>query len=73
MKTIIVEISGGSARVVRAPKETEVEIIDLDLLREGDSDDVRRYWNDSLSRFARRFIGQKYPRMLELLKKESIL
>lgn len=73
MKTVVVEVSGGIAKVVRAPKETKVEIIDLDLLREGDSDDVRDYWNESLSRSAQRFIRQKYPRMLESLRTERIL
>jgi hypothetical protein len=61
MSTVLVEVCGGLARVALKPIRTEVEIIDLDQLREGASEDINRYWNDSLSSRARKYVRANYP------------
>jgi hypothetical protein len=70
MKTVLVEVTGGLAEIVHAPKEVTVEIIDLDLLREGDFDDVRHYWNDVLSAAGRRYIERRHPKVFSFLETE---
>lgn len=73
MKAVLVEVRGGIAEVVRAPKEVAVEIIDLDSLREGDVEDVRQYWNNSLSASARAYVKQRYPKIFGHLTTEYAL
>ena len=70
MRTVLVEVAGGIAEVVRSPKEVTVEIVDLDLLREGDYEDIRNYWNKTLSARGRRYVKQRYPKMFEFLLTE---
>jgi hypothetical protein len=67
MRRVLIEVKGGVVEVVRAPKEAVVEIIDLDLLREGDVEDIRRHWNDGLSAAARAHVKHRYPKMFEFL------
>jgi hypothetical protein len=70
MKTVLIEVTGGVAEIIRSPKEVTVEIIDLDLLRGGDFEDVKHYWNDVLSAAARRYIKQRYPKVFAFLTTE---
>jgi len=72
VKTVLVEINSGIAEVVRAPKGTSVEIIDLDLLREGDVQDIEAYWNNRLSRLGQQYVKQHYPGMFRRLTAERI-
>jgi hypothetical protein len=67
MSMILVEVSGGLARVAINPTRAEVEVIDLDQLREGAYEDVHRYWNDSLSARARRHVRANYPEVARRL------
>jgi hypothetical protein len=57
----MMEVSGGLARVLSKPTDVEVEVIDLDQLREGAYEDIQHYWNNSLSARARRYVRTKYP------------
>jgi hypothetical protein len=61
MATILVEVSGGLAKVGTSPRRSKVEVVDLDQLREGAYEDVHRYWNDSLSVRARKYVKTNYP------------
>ena len=61
MMTILVEVTGGLARVATNPTRAEVEVIDLDQLREGAYEDVHRYWNGSLSAGARKYVRANHP------------
>ena len=67
MSTILVEVSGGLARVAIKPTRTQVEVIDLDQLREGAYEDVHRYWNDSLSARARKYVRANHPELARRL------
>jgi hypothetical protein len=73
MKTVLVEVSKGIPEVIRCPKDTEVEIIDLDLLREGDVEDIKDYWNKGLSRRAQQYIKHRHPRMFRRLAVGAVL
>lgn len=70
MKTVLVEVKSGIAEVIRAPKKLTVEIVDLDLLREGDLEDIRDYWNDALSSAGKRYVKLRYPKLFEFLMTE---
>jgi hypothetical protein len=63
MSQVLVEVSRGLAKVVAKPTEAEVEVIDLDQLRQGAYEDVHRYWIESLSPSARRYVRRKYPKL----------
>lgn len=56
MRTAIVEVSNGIAATVRSPRNVRVEIVDLDLLREGDIEDIKRYWLTELSALGRNYV-----------------
>jgi hypothetical protein len=62
MNSVLITVLGGVAEVVASPKEVDVEIIDLDALREGVEDDVREYWR-GLSARARRYVESEYPQI----------
>lgn len=70
MKTVLVEVKGGIAQVIRAPKNLAVEIVDLDLLREGDIEDIRDYWNGALSTSCQRHVRLRYPKLFDFLTTE---
>ena len=61
MSPILVEVSGGLARVAAKPANAKVEVIDLDQLREGAYEDVHRYWNGVLSPRARTYVRTNHP------------
>ena len=67
MSPILVEVSGGLARIATNPTGAEIEVVDLDQLREGTYNDVRRYWKDSLSPRARRYVRASYPHVARRL------
>jgi hypothetical protein len=68
MSSVLVEVSHGLASVVAKPTDTEVEVIDLDQLREGAYEDVRRYWEETLSARARKHVRGKYPQVASRLE-----
>ena len=70
MKRVVIELSGGIAQIVCSPKKVEVEIIDLDVLREGDVDDITGYWN-SLSLSTRRRLKRQHPEIVQPFRNQS--
>jgi hypothetical protein len=67
MNPVVVEVNRGIARVVERPKSVKVEIIDLDLLREGADEDIERYWNASLSPAGRHLVRVRHPEIAKPL------
>lgn len=61
MKSVLIEVKAGFAEVIRRPKRLNIEIVDVDLLRDGDVEGSRDYWNSSLSSTGRRYIKKRYP------------
>lgn len=68
MKTVLIQIDRGMAETIRKPSDVNVEIVDLDRLREGDCEDIRRYWLNELSPIARRHIRQRCPKLFRALE-----
>lgn len=63
MNSILITVQGGLAEVVASDENVDVEIIDLDVLREGNTDDVYRYWRDGLSAKGRRYVKSHHPQI----------
>jgi hypothetical protein len=63
MSAILVEVSGGLARIVAKPLDVEVEVVDLDQLRAGAYKDVHRFWKYSLSARARKYVRANYAEL----------
>ena len=70
MERVVVQIDRGIVDVVSTPKGVRVDVIDLDLLREGDVEDIQAYWGGALSRGARAYVKLHYPRMYDRLQRE---
>lgn len=73
MKTVVIEVDRGTAETVRKPRDVNVEVIDMDLLREGDCEDIKRYWTEELSPIARKYIRQHRPKMLQAMEGRLLL
>ncbi|HEX6504902.1 MAG TPA: hypothetical protein VF011_16805 [Terriglobales bacterium] len=65
MKTAIIEVRGGIATAVRKPNDVKIEIVDLDLLREGDIDAIKQYWSADLSSRGRNYVKRNYRKTFE--------
>jgi hypothetical protein len=63
MSRVLIEVAGGLASVVRNQDNYDIEIVDVDQLRQGASADVHRYWSKSLSEMARRHVRKVHPRL----------
>jgi hypothetical protein len=68
MKTVVIEVDRGTAETVRKPKDVNVEIVDLDLLREGDCEDIRQYWTEELSSTARKHVRRHHPKVFQAMQ-----
>lgn len=68
MKTVLIQIDRGMAETIRKPNDVNLEIVDLDRLREGDCEDIRRYWLDELSPIGRKHIRQHFRELFQALK-----
>jgi hypothetical protein len=68
MKTVVIEVDRGTAEAVRKPKDINVEIVDLDILREGDCEDIKRYWTEELSATTRKHIRRHHPKVFQAVQ-----
>ena len=64
MGSVLITVQGGLAEIAERPKGVEVEVIDLDVLREGADDDVTTYWRSRLSSKGRRYVKRKFPQLV---------
>jgi hypothetical protein len=69
MDSVLITVRGGIAELGASPNGINVEIIDLDALREGAYDDIQRYWRDGLSARARRYVTVNHPDVARSVRK----
>ena len=71
MATILIEINKGIAEVVSKRKRTDIEIVDVDLLRSGACEDTDRYLAECLSARARSHVRARYPQIARALSRRT--